>query len=124
MAPDWRSLCAGPRIEFDGDDVIVGLENGRTHRVRIRETELAFEMHTIVAKAAKIRDILELPLRIWERNRATQLVGFRKNSRGHVCAEGWVAKAGLTAEEFQFVLHRVAVESDRFEFILTGRDVE
>lgn len=124
MARDWRSLCAGPRIELDGDDVIVGLENGRKHHVRIRETELAFEMHTIVAQAARVRDIPELPLRLWRRNRATQLVGFRLDSRGRVCAEGWVAKAGLTAEEFQLVLHRVAVESDRFEFILTGRDIE
>jgi hypothetical protein len=124
MASDWRALCAGPRIEFDGDDVIVALENGRKHVVRMRETELAFEMHTIVAQAAKVRNVPELPLRIWQRNRATQLVGFRKDSRGRVCAEGWVPKAGLTAEEFQFVLHRVAVESDRFEFILTGRDIE
>ena len=124
MAHDWRLLCAGPRIELDGDDVIVGLENGRKHRVRIRETDVLFEMHTVVARAAAVRDIPDLPLRIWRHNRVSQLVGFRRDTRGRVCAEGWVAKAGLTAEEFQLVLHRVAVESDRFEFILTGRDTE
>jgi hypothetical protein len=124
MPADWRLLCAGPRIEIDGDDVVVGFENGRKHRVRIRETETAFEMHAIVAKAAAVRDVADLPVRIWRHNRAAQLVGFRIDTRGRVYAEGWVPKAGLTREEFQLVLGRVAAESDRFEFLLTGRDVE
>jgi hypothetical protein len=71
-----------------------------------------------------VRDVTELPLRVWRHNRAAQLVGFRIDTPGRVYAEGWVAKAGLTAEDFQFVLRRVAAESDRFEFILTGKDVE
>ena len=64
------------------------------------------------------------PLRPWRYNRAAQLVNFRIDTRGRVCAEGWVPKAGLTAEEFQLVLRRVADESDRFEFMLTGKDIE
>jgi hypothetical protein len=126
MTTDWRSLCAGPRLEFDGDHVVVTFDGGRKHRVRVSETADTYELHAIVARAAAIWEQRDrpLPVRIWEHNRAAQLVGFRVDTRGRVCAEGWVAKAGLTAEEFQLVLRRVAAESDRLEFILTGKDIE
>ena len=39
-------------------------------------------------------------------------------------AESLVPKAGLTAEEFQLYARTVARESDRFEFELTGKDIE
>ena len=44
--------------------------------------------------------------------------------RGRVVAGAWVPKAGLTQEEFQLYVRAVAVESDRFEYRLTGRDNE
>lgn len=124
MPTDWRSLCKGPRIIVEGEDVVVSFENGRTHRVRIVETDATFELHSIVARAAAVSAVPDLPLRIWRHNRAAQLVGFRIDARGRVCASGWVPKAGLTREEFQMVLRRVAAESDRLEFLLTGSDVE
>ena len=124
MPTDWRLLCTGARVTVEGEEVVVSFDNGRSHRVRIVETDTAFEMHAIVARSAAVRDIADLPIRIWRHNRAAQLVGFRIDTRGRVYAEGWVPKAGLTREEFQIVLRRVAAESDRFEFILTGKDVE
>ncbi len=124
MEPDWRALCRGSGVEVDGDEVVVAFGNGRSHRVQVRETDEAVEIHAIVARAAAVRDVPDLPLRIWRHNRASQLVGFRIDTRGRVYAEGWVPKAGLTAEEFQLVLRCVAVESDRLEFLLTGRDTE
>lgn len=124
MPIDWRSFCVGSRIRCDGDDVIVEFDSGRKHRVRVHETNATFEFHAIVARAAAVRDIADLPLRIWRHNRGAQLVGFRIDSRGRVCSQGWVAKPGLSADEFQLVLHRVAAESDRLEFILTGKDTE
>ena len=124
MPSSWRALLAGARFRIDGDDVVVGFENQRSHRVRIRETEDTIEVHAVVAKAAAVKDVSDLALRIWRHNRAAQLVSFRIDTRGRVHAEGWVPKSGLTAEELQHVVHRVAAESDRFEFILTGRDIE
>ena len=124
MPSSWRSLCEGPQIQFDGDDIVVSFENGRKHRVRLHETESAFEVHAIVAKAASVREITDLPLRVWLHNRAARLVSFRIDTRGRVYAESWVPKAGLTAEELQHVVRRVAAESDRLEFLLTGKDIE
>lgn len=121
---DWRSLCSGPRITIEGDEVIVVFQNGRKHSVRVRETPEIYELHAVVARAATVRDVRDLPLRVWLHNRHAQLVSFRIDSRDRVYAESWLPKAGLTAEEFQLVLQRVAAESDRFEFLLTGKDVE
>ncbi len=124
MATEWHKLCRGARLDLDGEDVLVSFENGRKHRVRVREMEDVFELHAVVARAAAVRDVADLPIRIWRHNRAAQLVSFRIDARDRVYAEGWVPKAGVTAEEFQLVLRRVAAESDRLEFLLTGRDVE
>ncbi len=126
MTTDWRSLCTSPRLEFAGDHVTVTFDGGRRHRVRVIETPDTFELHAIVARSSAIAEMRgqPLPVRVWAHNRAAQLVSFRVDTRGRVCAVGWVAKAGLTAEEFQLVLRRVAAESDRFEFLLTGKDVE
>lgn len=124
MPTDWHTLCMGSRLERDGDEIVVAFENGRKQRIRIVETESAFEIRAIVARAAAVKEVEGLPLRVWLQNRAAQLVGFHIDGRGRVCAEGWVAKAGVTKDEFQTVLRRVAAESDRFEFLLTGRDFE
>jgi hypothetical protein len=124
MPTDWRAWCTGDRLALEGDDVLVTFENGRKHRVRVRETEDAYELHTIVARAGAVRDVEELAINIWRRNRAAQLVGFSLDRRGGVRGTGWVPKAGATKDEFAITLRRVAAESDRFEFLLTGRDVE
>ncbi|HEU5178897.1 MAG TPA: hypothetical protein VFU24_15710, partial [Burkholderiales bacterium] len=60
------------------------------------------------------------PLRAWRRNRSSQLVGFRVDQRGRLVGEAWVPKAGLSAQEFQVYVRRVAAECDRFEYLLTG----
>lgn len=124
MKVNWRTFCQGQRFSIDDNAVTVNFDSGRHHRVCIEETEETIEIHAVVAKAAAVREVADLPLRIWRHNRASQLVGFRQDSRGAVWASGWVAKAGVTKEEFLEVLRRLAAESDRFEFLLTGRDVE
>jgi hypothetical protein len=124
LATDWRALCLDPGIRFDGDDVVVKFDSGREHRVRVVETVDTLEVHAVVARARAIRDVPDLQPRIWRHNRAAQLVSFRFATYGRLAAQGWVPKAGLTAEELKLVIHRVAAESDRLEFILTGRDVE
>jgi len=52
------------------------------------------------------------------------LMGFRIDRRGRLVGEAWVPKAGLTGEEFQLYVRHLAVEADRFEYGLTGRDSE
>jgi hypothetical protein len=44
--------------------------------------------------------------------------------KDRLIAECHVPKHGLTEDEFQFYLRTIAIEADRLEFLLTGRDVE
>jgi hypothetical protein len=124
MAADWRALFNGLNVKVEGDEVVINFDNGRSQRVRVCETDEVLELHAIVARASAVRDVRDLPLRLWLHNRAAQLVSFRIDTRGRVYAEGWVPKVGMTAEELQLVLRRVAAESDRLEFLLTGKDAE
>ncbi len=124
MLARLQRFCQGGPFFFDGNAVTVNFENGRHHRVCIEETDETIELHALVAKAAAVKTLADLPLRIWRHNRASQLVGFRLDRRGSVWARAWVGKRGLTREEFLVVLRRVATESDRFEFLLTGKDAE
>ncbi|MBZ0116223.1 MAG: hypothetical protein K8H88_04495 [Sandaracinaceae bacterium] len=120
----WHHLCRAPDLALEDDGVLVRFETGRSHRVRVAETESTFEMAAMVARAARVLDSERLPETIWRRNRASQLVSFKTDRRGRVVATAWCPKAGLTAEEFQLVLRKLASESDRFEYLLTGRDLE
>lgn len=124
MSTDWRALCRGSRVELDGDGVLVRFESGRSHRVQVCEADDTYEFHTIVARSSAGYNARELSLWIWRLNRTAQLVSFRIDTRGRVVASGWVSKTGVTAAEFLTVLRRVAIESDRIEFLLTGKDKE
>ena len=125
MTVEWHPLCRGDsRVEADGGSAIVSFDDGRSHRVDVSETDETWELSAVVARASRIRDIEDLVVRIWRQNRVAQLNGFRIDRRGRLCAYGWVPKAGLSAQEFRLILHRVAIESDRMEFLLTGDDKE
>jgi hypothetical protein len=124
MAGSWQSWCRGGRMTVDGDQVLVGFDNERSHRVRVEETAETIEFRAVVATAGVARQVEELELRLWRHNRNADLVSFSLDKRDRVVGHGWVPKAGLEAEEFQRVLRHVAAESDRLEFLLTGRDVE
>ncbi|MBL9100181.1 MAG: hypothetical protein JNL82_04430 [Myxococcales bacterium] len=124
MGADWRTFCRGSSVEVDGDGVLVRFESGRRHRVRVLATEDAFEFHAVVVRSFAGRSSGDLALRLWRLNRTTQLVSFRIDPRGRIVASGWLPTAGATAREFLMVLRRVAVESDRLEYLLTGKDRE
>jgi hypothetical protein len=121
---DWRQFCTAAGLMVDGDHVAIALDDGRRHRVAVSEESDAYRLTALVAGRAVLSEVADAPIRIWRRNRETQLVGFRIDRRGRLQAEAWVPKAGLSAEEFRLYLRTVAAEADRFEFTLTGQDAE
>jgi hypothetical protein len=104
------------------NDVLVDLQDGRRHRVTVDDMDDSYRLTAVVAGAAVAGGIGDLPIRTWQRNRGTELVGFRIDKRGRLIGESWVPKAGLSAAEFQLYIHTVAAECDRYEFELTGKD--
>lgn len=123
MAAEWHRLIRGRDFDVGADTVLVRLGE-RSQKLTVADESDHLVLSAVVARARVIRQFDDLHLRAWKRNRATQLVGFRIDSRERLVAEAVVPKAGLTAEEFQLYARTVARESDRFEFELTGKDVE
>jgi hypothetical protein len=124
MAADWVRLCRAKDLTIHGNHVYVTFKEGRGHRVIVIDEGDIYRILGIVVRRATVASIPNLPIQIWMRNRTTQLVGLRIDRRMRLVAEAFAAKPGLTAEEFQLYLHTLAAECDRFEYILTGRDVE
>jgi hypothetical protein len=125
MKPDWAPLCRAPDMRVEETTVIVMFPDERKHRVAVTEQDDEYLLAAVVARAAVVRDAGEgVALTAWLRNRAVSLVGFRIDEKERLVCEALVPKAGLTAEEFQLHLRMVAIEADRFEYALTGRDAE
>lgn len=125
MRSEWAGLCDAEDIDVDGAEATVRFQDGRSHRVKVTETAEEYRLRAVVARPATVARLgRELPVDVWQRNRAVSLVGFRHDVRGRLVCEAHVPKAGLTAVEFQFHVRTIAIESDRFEYALTGQDVE
>jgi len=124
MTADWRTLCRGRDLTVDKDMIVVMLPGGRQQRISVSDNDDAYWLTSVVARPAVASTVANLPLRAWERNRATRLVAFKIDMRGRLKAESWVPKAGLTPAEFSTYLRIIAAEADRFEYQLTGADEE
>lgn len=124
MIAEWPRFCRAKDLLLDGRYVDVVFGDRRRHRVSVDDEGEDYRVSAVVVRQAVVSSTPNLAIRAWGRNRATTLVGFRIDERGRLVGEAWVPKPGLTAEEFQLYLRAVAGECDRFEYLLTGRDVE
>jgi hypothetical protein len=96
----------------------------RRHNVTVDEREDGYWLTGLVMHRRDQETRGELAIRVWTRNRAANLVGFRFTKRGDLIGECFVPKAGLTKDEFELCVGKVARECDRMEYILTGADKE
>jgi hypothetical protein len=122
MAADWRQLCRDMNLRFRGDEIEIVLKGNRKHAIQIQEEPDAYRASSFVATAGIFNKVDDLPLLSWKRNHGAELVGFMVDGRGRLVAESWIPKAGLRGDEFQFYLHAVAAEADRYEHQLMGGD--
>jgi hypothetical protein len=122
---DWRSFCRNAKNMRLGTDWVDVLKNdGRKHRIYVADSNDAYLLSGIVVRRSVLNAMHEPFRRVWQRNRAMQLVGFRVNSNEQIVGEALVIKDGLTREEFLLYLRRVAIECDQLEYQLTGKDDE
>lgn len=124
MVAKWSKYCSSPDLVVDGAHVDVAFNDNRSHRITVNENDDEFLFRAFIVRQSVVSSLPDLPTQIWLRNRAISLVGFRIDRKGRLVGEAWLPKAGLTADEFQLYVRTVAVECDRFEYILTGRDAE
>jgi hypothetical protein len=120
MVADWKSYCHASDFDVEDDTVVVYLPGSRMQCVFIDDEQDTYRLTSVVARTAVVTKIEALPLQVWERNRGSELVGFKMDAKGRLIGEAWVPKAGLTGSEFTTYLHAVATMCDRFEYQLTG----
>lgn len=123
MTDSWTKHCRHRDFEVSGNDIVVALGD-RAHKVTVVESSDSYLLVSVVIKKKLVNGLDDLALSVWARNRDTALVGFRIDHKERLVAEAWLPKTGLTTEEFRLRVRTVAQESDRFEFQLTGADVE
>ena len=123
MAASWTQHFRHRDYSIDGANIMVALGD-RSHRVTVSETDVSYLLRSVVLQRKRVRELTDLPLTVWTRNRDTSLVGFRIDETARLIAEAWLPKTGLTTEEFRLYVRTVAEESDRFEYQLTGLDKE
>ena len=122
---DWRAFCQSAKDLLLGTDWIdVSKDDGRKHRIYVQDSGDNYSLSGIVVSRSVVDAMHEPDRRVWQRNRAMQLIGFRVNSKSQIVGEALVPKAGLTREEFLLYLRRVAIECDQLEYQLTGKDDE
>lgn len=124
MAAEWGQLCRAKDLEIDEPYVAVKCKGYRRQRVAVEDQGDAYLISAFVARQAVVASLPDVPIQAWLRNRALMLVGFRIDRQGRLIGEAWIPRAGLDAEEFQLYVRMLATECDRFEYALTGKDVE
>jgi hypothetical protein len=120
MAGNWEQFCNAPDFEVEGPSIAVRFAEDQSHTVTVQEQPDTYVLNAMVARQGTVSDLPDLSLEVWLRNRAVTLVGFRIDRRGRLVGEAWVPKAGLDAGEFQLYVRTVAIECDRFRYLLTG----
>lgn len=125
MPNEWKAWCrAESDLTVRGDVVEVKLPDSRSHRVTVESGDDGLTLTARIATRGAMANVDDAELLVWERNRATQLVGFRIDKLDLLIGEAWVPAAGLTAAELVFYVRHLAAECDRLEALLTGLDVE
>lgn len=122
MIAEWHVLCKAKGFTVDGEAVDVHLADQRKHRVYVSNRGEEYLLLGVIARRAVVEQLDDPIFVTWKRNRNSELVGFRIDDRGRLIGEAWVPKAGLTADEFQLYLRTLAVDCDRLESILSGKD--
>ena len=124
MAASWTSLCNAPGLSVHESTIAVQLGDGRGHRVAVVEASDGYCLTAVVLGRAAFEKSGVSVTRLWEMNRSLNLVGFRIDRKGRLVGEAWIPTLPLDSAEFQLVLRNLATECDRYEFMLTGKDVE
>jgi hypothetical protein len=97
---EWREFSVrAPDIVTDDAGMTVQFSNGRVRRIDVRTGDGVIELRGVVARRSVAEQIHDVLLMAWERNRASSLVAFRVDDRGHLIGECWVPTDGLTRDK-------------------------
>src|SRR5262245_58067372 len=112
MAIDWRRYCRAMDFDIEGNFITVRLLDERRHRIRVEDVGDVLQLSAVVVGGSIAGAVAGLPLKTWQRNRGSELVGFGIDHKGRLIGSCWVPKPGLTDHELQLYVRTLAVECD------------
>ncbi len=122
-APDWRRLAREAGLEVSGDTIEVRFADGRRQQLDVDDRHpTLLRIFSVAARPALMAQVEEPDLYAWRRNRLSDLVGFKIDTRGRLIGEAWVPAEGLDAAEWETYVRAVALACDRVEYLLSGKD--
>jgi hypothetical protein len=123
MSVDWKRRSREAKLSVDGETLLVPFEDDRRQVVLVdEEGDGTLRLWSVVARPAALRAFDSADVEAWRRNRFSELVGFSIDRRGRMIGESWVPTAGLSSDEWGYLVRNLARACDRFEYLLTGRD--
>jgi len=114
--------------ERNGRSVTVQIcDDGRKQRVRFKKEKNMYTFYSIIHKGRLIKGKKlrrEIAYRAWRKNYMKDLVTFAFDDKNNLV--GVIEQPVITIdhEELRLYIETLARECDRFEYILTGDDVE
>lgn len=125
-----RRLCSvqDHTWELDGNrlNMPVG-EGGRRQTITFSRRGDDYLLSSVVLGSARVqssdvywREVAQLA---WHRNAENEIVAFAFDQRDRLVGQVRHPVEFLDYEEFELYVHALARECDRFEYLLTGRDV-
>ncbi len=123
MSSKWVNWCEETDMSCQGSTVQVELSNKRYHRVEILEENDGITLEGKIHGSYNPENYREFVLSLWEKNRAIDICGFAFKSNGVIVGRAVVPTAGLTKILLQTYVRKVAVECDRLEYLLSGKDI-
>jgi len=123
MSADWQGLTRHAGLRFEGNTIVVSFLDQRSQTVNAESSgEDTLRLWSVVAKRAMLHGLKTPLIDAWYRNRLSELVGFTLDTQGRMIGETWVPVAGITADEWGYLVRNLARACDRYEYLLTGRD--
>ncbi len=104
------------------------MESERKHVVRTEVHEGRYRMYSVVLRAAEVPKRIalkrDLIYRTWRKNALKELVTFTFDESGNLIGVVESPIDSLDDEEIVMYMDALAREADRFEYKLTGQDLE
>ncbi len=120
---NWRRLLARSKFVLRNGSIRVRLEEDHEQTVNVDETaDGQLRLWATVAGRTEAANHDQLELRVWQRNRFADLVGFVFDADGRLVGQSVIPLSGLTTTELALHIRAIASACDRFEHQLTGRD--
>lgn len=113
-------------IKKDRRGLLITFQNERRQRIEISHKQDHHIMSSVILnrKQVEVLGRTQVLARLWQRNRSTNVVNFSLDQSGQLIGQIEQCTDTTNVEELAFYIDLLARECDRFEYVLTGKDLQ